>query len=169
MEQAQTSKKMVILRILSVVAILVWMFLISGFSSQNGEESSGLSMQVSFVVMEGYNNLSDIQMTDEQIYMEAQNIEIPVRKLAHMTEYGILAILFFLAFAAFGRKRFCYPFAVLCSFGYAMSDEYHQTFVEGRSGQFSDALIDTAGAAIAMLAVFGMRKLISARSFRKKE
>ncbi len=36
---------------------------------------------------------------------------------------------------------------IIC-FIYACTDEYHQLFVKGRTGQFSDSLIDTVGALI---------------------
>lgn len=39
---------------------------------------------------------------------------------------------------------------IIC-FIYVCTDEYHQTFVNGRTGQFSDALIDTLGGVIACL------------------
>ena len=47
-------------------------------------------------------------------------------------------------------------FAFLVSSGYAVTDEYHQTFVEGRHGSPVDWLIDSAGAAAAAL---GLRRV----------
>ena len=37
--------------------------------------------------------------------------------------------------------------------GYAVTDEFHQTFVEGRHGSVLDWLIDSAGAALVALRV----------------
>ena len=42
---------------------------------------------------------------------------------------------------------------VAIALAYAVTDELHQTFVEGRHGAPVDVLIDAAGVAIAMLAV----------------
>jgi VanZ family protein len=39
---------------------------------------------------------------------------------------------------------------VLLAFAYACSDEYHQTFVDGRTGTVRDVGIDTIGIAIAV-------------------
>ena len=40
---------------------------------------------------------------------------------------------------------------------YAISDEIHQIFVPGRSGQFSDVLLDSAGAVIGAFVVGNLR------------
>jgi VanZ family protein len=45
---------------------------------------------------------------------------------------------------------------------FALSDEYHQSFVEGRSSRLTDVVIDTAGAAVALL--FGSGYLSNSRS-----
>lgn len=67
-----------------------------------------------------------------------------LRKLAHMTEYGLL---WFLLWRALGYGR-PWP-AVAVALLYAASDEYHQTFIEGRSGTARDWVVDAAGVALA--------------------
>jgi VanZ family protein len=47
-------------------------------------------------------------------------------------------------------------FSVLLCFVYACSDEWHQSFVAGRGPSFTDVLIDTAGAAVAVLIATGI-------------
>lgn len=44
--------------------------------------------------------------------------------------------------------------AVLCTFLVASADEFHQTFVPGRTGQFSDVLLDTSGGLVACFIVW---------------
>ena len=82
----------------------------------------------------------------------AGNIEYPIRKAAHMTEYAILG---WLAFAFSGtfekRQKVHYIAALGFAFCYASTDEFHQLFIPGRSGQFTDVCIDTAGAVIGLL------------------
>ena len=110
-----------------------------------------------------------------------------VRKCAHMTEYAILFLLslnFCRQFAVrwqpgakvlpsfFGGlqlerpKRvaemvctFISPIAI--AFLYACSDEWHQSFVPGRSAAFSDVLVDSTGILIAAV-------LIALSTFRKR-
>jgi VanZ family protein len=68
-----------------------------------------------------------------------------LRKLAHMAEYGLLWLLWWRALA--------YPSPALpaaIAIGYAITDELHQTTVEGRHGSPLDVLIDSAGVAVAM-------------------
>ncbi|HLP75870.1 MAG TPA: VanZ family protein [Candidatus Paceibacterota bacterium] len=78
------------------------------------------------------------------------------RKCAHLTEYAILAILFWRAIRqpAKADPRPWSPklaaAAVLFVALYASTDEYHQTFVPSREGCVRDVLIDTSGAAIGM-------------------
>lgn len=75
-----------------------------------------------------------------------------VRKLGHFSEYAILG---FFAFAYFsnifqtGREKIqletSFFISFLFCFSYAVSDEFHQTFVIGRDGNFIDVLIDSVG------------------------
>ena len=75
-----------------------------------------------------------------------------VRKLGHFSEYAVLG---FFAFAYFsnifqtGREKIqletSFFISFLFCFSYAVSDEFHQTFVIGRNGNFIDVLIDSVG------------------------
>ena len=67
-----------------------------------------------------------------------------LRKLAHMVEYGLL---WFLWWRALGYGNPLVPAAI--AVGYAITDELHQTTVEGRHGSPLDVLIDSAGIALA--------------------
>jgi VanZ family protein len=68
-----------------------------------------------------------------------------VRKTAHMTEYCILYVLLRHALVVTDARRSSFwPFLIATV--YAMTDEYHQIFVPGRSATVSDVLIDSFGA-----------------------
>ena len=69
-----------------------------------------------------------------------------LRKAAHMAEYGLLWFLWYRAL----ELRSPWP-AVAITLAYAVTDEFHQTFVEGRHGSPLDVLIDAAGVGIAVL------------------
>ena len=79
-----------------------------------------------------------------------------VQKFGHAIEYGILAILIFRPLRRTHRLplRLALFLAVLLSGAYAASDEWHQSFVPGRSALFSDFAIDTTGATVAMLGFY---------------
>ena len=70
-----------------------------------------------------------------------------VRKTAHFTEYFVLGFLAAAYLWVSGRTRFVPIAAVSFAFAFiiACMDEFSQSFSPGRSNQFSDVLIDTAG------------------------
>lgn len=70
--------------------------------------------------------------------------DLILRKLAHITEYAILALLL--------RRAVATPVAFAAAVLYAISDEFHQTFVHGREGRPRDVLIDTVGVVLGLLA-----------------
>ena len=78
---------------------------------------------------------------------DAGQWDLLVKKGAHFVAYGILAVL---AFRVVNRGKRPFLTAFLISVLYAMSDEYHQTFVAGRNGTMVDVLIDASGAAFAL-------------------
>jgi VanZ family protein len=69
-----------------------------------------------------------------------------LRKLAHMTEYAILAVLLV-------RATGSYAWALGLTVAYAASDEVHQLFVRGRHGSPLDVAIDAVGAVIGLAVV----------------
>ena len=80
-----------------------------------------------------------------------------LRKLAHLIEYGIFGLLLY---GCFNGKTFFhwqpYPafWSVVIAALYSLTDELHQVFSPGRHARLLDCCVDTAGAAIAMLAVY---------------
>ena len=70
-----------------------------------------------------------------------------LRKIAHVTEFFILTFFLYRAFkGSFDIgvfQLFIYPAAL--SFLYAVSDEFHQSLVPGRSPAVRDVFIDTIG------------------------
>ncbi|PWK13899.1 VanZ family protein [Tumebacillus permanentifrigoris] len=79
-------------------------------------------------------------------------VEFFVRKGAHITEYFILALLFWQTFAATRLARpWVFLLAASCSVLYAASDEWHQSFVPNRTGHPIDVGMDAVGVVLAML------------------
>jgi VanZ family protein len=87
-----------------------------------------------------------------------------VRKLTHFGEYFALTFLWWWALRTqVGGRRALAP-AVAIAIGYAITDELHQTFVDGRVGTWRDVLIDSAGAlaAAALIARARRRRRVAA-------
>ena len=73
------------------------------------------------------------------------------RKLVHFAEYALLCFLWWRALVTVTTPRRAVLLAFALASAYAVTDEFHQTFVEGRHGNPVDWLIDSAGAAAAAL------------------
>lgn len=73
--------------------------------------------------------------------------DLVLRKLAHMTEYALLFVLWRRALP--DRPPLM---AAAIAVAYAITDEFHQTFVEGRHGSPVDVLVDCVGIAAGWVA-----------------
>ncbi len=76
-----------------------------------------------------------------------------IRKAAHFTEYGILALLAVRAFIGSSQgllRRRWFWVTLLLIVLYALSDEFHQSFVPSRTASIYDSLIDMAGGLTAL-------------------
>jgi VanZ family protein len=77
------------------------------------------------------------------------------RKLGHVTEYAILATLFWRAIRAGTKFRLqiAAPFitAWLVSAIFAASDEFHQSFVQSRTAAVGDVMFDIVGASVGLV------------------
>jgi VanZ family protein len=82
-------------------------------------------------------------------------INYVLRKLAHFTEYAILTVLGYWAWAkGVGRSpQQSLQIAFAVSILFAISDEFHQRFVPGRTSLMTDVLIDGLGASVAAFAI----------------
>jgi VanZ family protein len=70
-----------------------------------------------------------------------------LRKLAHVAEYGILTALLWRALRTHLVTTHAVQIAALVAALYAVSDEWHQTFVPGREGSLRDVAVDALGIA----------------------
>ena len=82
---------------------------------------------------------------------------LTIRKIAHITIYFVLGVFTYLAL---DKLKFRPLVAIGICYTYAVSDEIHQLFIEGRVGCFTDTLIDGIGFTLAILITLGIRALI---------
>lgn len=147
--------KQLAIRLLSFVPTLFLLSLIFGFSAQSGEESGSLSFQISLFLVQLISPFLPASTSEALLYERAEMIHFFVRKAAHMSEYFLLALSLQLPLAAWFSQRFTRKARILAGFlltvAFAALDEFHQTFVPGRSGNFTDVCIDSTGAALASL------------------
>ena len=83
-----------------------------------------------------------------------------VRKLGHISEYAVLAVLLWRAFRSGTNLQMKLPILfvaawILCGV-FAASDEFHQSFVSSRTASLDDVLIDIVGAMIGLAICFAL-------------
>lgn len=128
------------------ILLILWMALIFFFSSQTGQESSSVSGVVSDTVIPVFGEV-----------LTNSSIEFIIRKCAHMLEYFVLGVLVVLAFQKQKQLNSVWICLLFCML-YACSDEFHQLWVSGRSGQLQDVLIDTIGALVGIRLSWKLKK-----------
>lgn len=143
-------------------ATVIWMGIIFFLSHQVAAESSDLSAGLTAFLLEL------LQTVIPQFEIILADFGFFVRKAAHFTAYFVLGILLFAAFGrsrVLGIRRFIYTFVIAML--YAVSDEVHQLFVPGRSGEVRDVLIDSAGAFMGIIVYLLIVKLWLVRRERR--
>ena len=150
----------------SWIAAFCWMAVIFYLSHQPGSASSDLS---SGIVAE---LLKFIDQVAPSLEINFESFHTFVRKNAHFIAYLLLSLLSLNAWRSSGLRG---PKQLILGFGmcvlFAVTDEIHQLFIEGRSGEVRDVLIDSAGAALGTVIYIAVNKLccFCKRKDRKKQ
>ena len=138
---AQTKK----LSKIHLILPLLWMTVIFILSQQPASVSSGQSG----VFVEQLRHIAP--SVDQQL------LTFLVRKGAHIFAYFVLGILTFNALWRVGlnKLKVNYPVGlsiIVCAL-YATSDEFHQLFISGRSGEIRDIIIDSCAATVGVFII----------------
>ena len=169
MRKAEEKFSIVLLRNLAGALAIVWMCVIFAFSAQTKEESGAVSESFSYRMVSSTKFFFHWDMSDERVREIADAIEGMVRKAAHMAEYGILSVLLYIWIGqwemSFLRRG---GTAVGATAVYAATDEFHQLFVEGRSGQVTDVCIDSIGALLGLCVIYLMLLLVQRLSQKRQ-
>ncbi|PEQ95215.1 VanZ family protein [Bacillus sp. AFS006103] len=134
-----------------ILASIIWMVLIFCFTQLPYFTGEKTSEAIQKVVVEEHTTINTPVATHEDINV----LNLIVRKATHVTVFGILALLLFKSLQTY---RYSYIFSVVLTFLYAMTDEYHQSFMHGRVSSFIDVLFDTFGAALCVTVMLFNRK-----------
>lgn len=171
---------------LFLILTIVWMAVIFIFSSQNGALSSSTSGFFTGLVIDIF--VPDFDAYDSIRQEEILNMtSLIIRKTAHFAEFAILSCFSFMTaltklwtwrtdgyitvhakqarsdiFKSCRLKSGLW--AVIFSSLYAVTDEFHQGFVDGRASAIIDVLIDCCGALFGALLI----TLIISRFYYKK-
>lgn len=125
-------KTLMIISWLSVIICMVLIFVLS-------DQPASLSSQSSDNCIQWLYNIFSIRVSSHFI-----------RKTAHATEFFGLCLLLNFAVSV-TENKFLPIISFLITVLYALTDEFHQLFVEGRACQLKDLLIDSCGAGICLI------------------
>ena len=141
-----------------ILSAMIWMVLIFFFTQLpyfTGEKTSSVIEKV----VETEQDISQ-PSSKESNDINVNILNLIVRKTTHVIVFGILA---FLLFKSLEPNKSAYILSWFITFLYAITDEWHQSFMEGRVASFKDVMLDSFGAALVLLLVF----LIERRKKRK--
>lgn len=132
-----------VVRVLLWAATILLMLTIFGFSAETAEESDSTSAIITRPLTELLAGMRAGITADEKTMLYEQ-VDHAVRKTAHFAEYALLGLLAALLLRSYGLRQWWLPWLLVSL--YAVTDEVHQLFLPGRSGQLSDVLLDSVGA-----------------------
>ena len=134
-------------KILLWILVLAWMGLIFYFSAQNAQQSTNQSRSII-----NKTNIVDHEKTEVEQEKEIESLDSILRKTAHAGVFLVLGVLvcFLLKEYTLDIRKILLISFVFCLL-YACSDEIHQLYVSGRSGEVRDVLIDSMGLIIGLL------------------
>lgn len=133
-------------KVIKIILVLSWMMMIFLLSNEEAVQSSKKSDGLIIRSVELFTGKSLSVQEKEKVL---KYLVFPVRKCAHLSLYlilGILVISLLREYMVINAKLVL--LSLLICFLYACSDEIHQLFVPGRSGEVRDVLIDTLGACL---------------------
>ena len=139
---------------IKIILVILWMAIIFCFSNQKADDSSNLSdgliVKVASIFVD-----KNLSTKDKEIILEKYTTI--VRKTAHFSIYLILGILVISLLLEYNIKHIILVSLITCLL-YSISDEVHQLFIEGRSGEVRDVLIDTTGSLVGIGAYYFISK-----------
>lgn len=133
-------------KVIKIILVLLWMVMIFLLSNEEAVKSSKKSDGLIIRSVELFTGKSLSVQEKEKVL---KYLVFPVRKCAHLSLYlilGILVISLLREYMVINTKLVL--LSLLICVLYACSDEIHQLFVPGRSGEVRDVLIDTLGACL---------------------
>ena len=140
------SKNILVLRIISALLLISVMVIIFIFSSENAAKSDNTSGSLIAAVIKLFTPEWESLTLAERLKLIAP-YQVFVRKAAHFTIYAVLGVFSFLTFITYKNIPIKIRFLIIsmvCLL-YSISDEIHQTFISGRSGELRDVCVDFCG------------------------
>ena len=140
-------------KLIKLTFIILWMAMIFFFSNQKADDSSKLS---DGIIVKVANIFVDKDLSTNKKEAILEKYTTIVRKIAHFGIYLILGILVINFLCEYNIKHIILISMLICLL-YSITDEVHQLFIEGRSGEVRDVLIDSAGSLVGIYSYYIFR------------
>lgn len=150
---------------IKILLIIIWLITIFRFSSQVSTDSLDLSNKFMYKVV---SILENKELSKEKKEQLSKKYTLYVRKSAHFFLYFVLGILIFWLFCDLIKIHSLLVLLTIASCClYALSDEWHQKFVDGRTARLFDVIVDTAGSTLSTTFMFMIYKDIETSKQKK--
>ena len=146
-------------KIIKFILIILWMLVIFYFSADRAPQSTHKSRRTIVKISE---IVKGRKLTQKEKDIVIDKYTVVVRKSAHFILYFVLGLLVYsllLEYSLTTRKSII--ISIIIVFLYACSDEIHQLFVSGRSGELLDILIDTLAGSLASYLYYLVRRKLN--------
>ena len=154
------------LRIVLWALVIFWMGVIWSLSAQVREDSAETSSGIIRWLLEHLDK-SFLDLSAEEQLLRVEGLSFLVRKSAHLCLFAVLGFLSFAAFSVDLPPRRAFPAALGLGAVRAVLDEVHQSFVPGRSCEFRDMCIDSAGVLLGAAFLLLILSLIQRKKLKK--
>ena len=154
----------------NILIFLLWIIIIFSFSSQSGADSTITSNSVTDIGIKLVENITNKEFSDKEIENIQDNMRFIIRKSAHFTEYLILGLILINLLRKYYKLNYKVIIsAILLCMLVASCDEFYQLFIGGRTGKFSDVLIDTSGSSVGIIIYSLIYKLVNRKRVISKK
>lgn len=152
-------------KVILFALFLLWILVIFYNSSQTAINSNEISFKIVRYIAKGYEKLGFEPITTAQF----MKINVIVRKLAHGFQFCILAIILntFITYLNVKRENIIF-YTLLLVIAFAIGDELHQLFVDGRTPSAIDVVIDFIGGVVGVILINVLHKGISRRVLSRR-
>ena len=158
--------KVKVIRFILVLLLILTFGMIFNFSNQDSEKSGSTSQKVTEAITKDIKSIQKLNKNEKAKVID--KIEDVIRKIAHFSLYALIGFLLMALFSTYNiNEKNKIISTIIIGAIYAISDEFHQSFIPGRSGQVSDVFLDTLGVTVGGLFILLIIKLVN--KFRKNK
>lgn len=157
-------------KIISTILLIIWMVVIFLFSNEDATLSQSKSDQVAKTTINTVSNITGKNYSNKEKEDFVLKSRFIIRKTAHFTLYFILGVLIYITLKSYNIDKNIVLYSILFCFIYAISDELHQIFSNGRTFKVVDIIIDTMASSISSnLSYLIDKKIVKKACFFKKK